>query len=330
MDLTIVIVNWNGRAVLQNCLGSIYGASQDLAFEVIVVDNASRDDSVAMMEREFPQVRVIRNRENVGFAAANNQAFDVAQGRYTLLLNNDTLLLPGALADSVRFLDANPDVGALGCRVEFPDRSFQTSCYRFTNLVELFMIRLLPLGSVANERLNFGRYWGRQFSEPTDVDVVAGCFLIVRRQVIDDVGALDEDFFMYGEDEEWCSRIKCAGWRIVYFPRATIIHIHRYSSGKVRRAASVAECMSPVLVLHKRRGATVAWAANVILLVATAVRLPAWLILDLWHARRAPAQELPIRARLHGLATHAKGVLRPVWIPNRSSRLTGAVRPVPP
>ena len=130
-------------------------------FEVIVVDNDSTDESVAMVRRDFPQVRLVCNSRNLGFAAGNNRGFAVASGRYLLLLNSDTLLLPGALDESLGYLDAHPDVGVLGSRVEFPDRSFQTSCYRFSDPYVLLMCRLLPLGAVANERLNYGRYWGR-------------------------------------------------------------------------------------------------------------------------------------------------------------------------
>jgi hypothetical protein len=311
MDLSIVIVNWNGLAVLRPCLGSIFDSPQGIQFEVIVVDNASGDESVAMIERLFPQVVIVRNRQNVGFACANNQAFALAHGRYVLLLNNDTLLLPGALAESVRYLDIHPQVGALGCRVEFPDRSFQTSCYRFTNLFELLMIRFLPLGSVANERFNYGRYWGRQFREPTEVDVVAGCFMIVRRETMASAGSLDEDFFMYGEDEEWCSRIKRAGWRIIYFPGATIIHLHRFSSRKARRALQVIECLSPMLVLRKRRGPLVAWTANLILLAGMILRLPFWLLSDALHALRGTAQKGLSRSRFAALSVHLKGIVWP-------------------
>jgi GT2 family glycosyltransferase len=319
MDLSIVIVNWNGLAVLRECLNSIFGAAQGIEFEVIVVDNASQDDSVAVLQREFPQVVVLRNQQNRGFAAANNQAFAVARGRHVLLLNNDTLVLPGAFQQSVKYMDDHPRVGVLGCRVEFPDRSFQTSCCRFNNLLELFMTRLLPLGSMWNERLNMGRYWGRQFAEPTEVDVVAGCFMVVRREVITTVGGLDEDFFMYGEDEEWCSRIKRAGWRIVYFPGATIIHFHRFSSRQTRRAPRVTECMSPVLVLHKRRGPLIAWFANLILLAGFLLRLPGWLVLDGIHVFRGTAQKDIFRGRFAALATHLKGILWRIWLPRAES-----------
>ena len=199
--------------------------------------------------------------------------------------------------------------------VEFPDRSFQTSCYRFSDLLVLFMTRLLPLASAFRERLNIGRYWGRQFTEPTEVDVVAGCFMAVRREVIVGVGGLDEDFFMYGEDEEWCSRIKRAGWRVIYFPGATIIHLHRFSSRQARRALSVIECMSPLLVLHKRRGPLIAWLGNVILLLGILARLPVWLLLDALHICKGTAQKDILHSRFAALAAHLKGLVWPVWLP---------------
>ena len=329
MDLSVIIINWNGLAVLRNCLNSIFGTSHGIRFEVIVVDNASQDDSVAVLQREFPQVVILRNQQNRGFAAANNQAFAVAQGRYVLLLNNDTVVLPGAFQKSVAYMDGNLRAGALGCRVESPDRSFQTSCYRFSNLLELFMIKMLPLGSVRNERLNIGRYWGRQFAEPTAVDVVAGCFLMVRREVITKVGGLDEDFFMYGEDEEWCSRIKGAGWSIVYFPAATIIHIHRFSSRQARRALRVIECLSPVLVLHKRRGPLIAWFANLILLAGFLLRLPAWLVLDSVHTCKGTAQKGLFSSRFVALAAHLQGLVWPVWLPRPARPIIVPARPTP-
>jgi GT2 family glycosyltransferase len=329
VDLSIIIINWNGLAVLRSCLNSILSTSQGTRFEVIVVDNASQDDSVEVLQREFPQVVVLRNQQNRGFAAANNQAFGVAQGRHILLLNNDTLVLPGAFEKSVKYMDDNSRVGALGCRVEFPDRSFQTSCYRFTNLLELFMIRLLPLGSARNERLNMGRYWGRQFNEPTEVDVVAGCFMMIRREVIANVGGFDEDFFMYGEDEEWCSRIKGAGWRIVYFPGATIIHLHRFSSRQARRALRVNECMSPILVLHKRRGPLIAWFANLILLAGFLLRLPVRLALDSVHTYRGTAEKGLFGSRFAALVAHSKGLVWPVWLPRPTTPSFAFAHPTP-
>jgi GT2 family glycosyltransferase len=182
-------------------------------------------------------------------------------------------------------------------------------------VLELFMIRLLPLGSMRQERFNIARYWGRQFAGPTEVDVVAGCFMVVRREVIANLGGFDEDFFMYGEDEEWCSRIKRAGWRIIYFPGATIIHIHRFSSHQARRAHAVIECMSPVLVLHKRRGPFIAWLANVILLMGHLARLPLWLALDAIYIWKGVSMKGLFRSRFVALAAHLQGIVSPVWLP---------------
>lgn len=319
MDLSIVIVNWNGLTVLKDCLASIYASTHEVEFEVIVVDNDSQDDSVAMVRRDFPHVRLVCNSSNLGFAAGNNRGFAVATGRYVLLLNSDTLVLPGAFDKPVQYLDAHPDVGALGCRVEFPDRSFQTSCYRFADPLALFLTRLLPLGAVAKERLNYARYWARQFTEPTDVDVVAGCFMMVRREVFRSAGTLDEDFFMYGEDEEWCSRMKRHGWRVVYFPGATIVHIHRFSSKKARRALRVIECMSPMLVLHKRRGHAVAWLGNLVMLGSMLIRLPVWLALDFLHIARGKAEMKLAASRFAALAAHLKGIFKPVWLPREAT-----------
>ncbi len=315
MDLSIVIVNWNGINVLKDCLASIYALTHAVEFEVIVVDNDSSDPSVEMVRRDFPQVRLVCNTSNLGFAAGNNRGFAIARGRHVLLLNSDTLVLDEALDASVKYLDENPDVGVLGCRVEFPDRSFQTSCYRFLDPLVLFMVRVLPLGSIRGERCNYGRYWARQFTEPTDVDCVAGCYMVVRRGIIEKLGGLDEDFFMYGEDEEWCARIGRAGWRIVYFPGATIIHIHRFSSRQARRALRVIECMSPMLVLHKRRGHAAAWLGNVVMLTAMLSRMPAWLAIDFVHMLRGRAQKGLIQSRFVALGAHLKGLFYPVWLP---------------
>lgn len=314
MDLSVVIVNWNGLKVLRNCLRSVFANSEGLEFEVLVVDNASTDGSVAAVRSEFPQARIIESGKNLGFAAGNNLGFKAARGRHILLLNNDTIVLPGAFLKCVRFLDRMPDIGVVGCRVEFPDRSFQTSCYRFNDPGKLLWGRVLPLGSVFNERLSWGRYWATEFKSPVDVDVVAGCFFMIRAEVISQVGGLDEDFFMYGEDEEWCSRIKGAGWRIVYFPDATIIHIHRFSSSKARRALSKIECLSPVLVLHKRRGSAVAWCANLILLLGVLARFPLWIAIDLKHLACGTAQAGLVSSRFAALKAHFEGLFRRAWL----------------
>ena len=174
-----------------------------------------------------------------------------------------------------------------------------------------------------------GRYWGRQFAEPTEVDVVAGCFMLVRREVIANVGGFDEDFFMYGEDEEWRSRIKGAGWRVVYFPEATVIHFHRFSSRQIRRAPRAIECMSPVLVLHKRRGPLIAWFANLILLAGFVIRMPVWLVMDATHIWKGTAQNGLFTSRFAAFAAHLKGLVWPVWLPRLAETRLVLAQPTP-
>lgn len=313
MDLSIVIVNWNGLAVLRNCLGSIFASPQGIRFEVIVVDNASHDDSTATIEREFPQVVILRNQQNLGFAAANNQAFALARGRCVLLLNNDTLVLPGALAESVRYLDGHPQVGALGCRVEYPDGSFQSSYYRVHDLWDLLTTRLLPFDLVPKNRLNRSRYWGKIFSQPQEVEVVAGCFFLVRRQVIDEVGLLDEDFFMYGEEEEWCFRIRQNGWKIIYHPGVRIIHLHGFSARKARKAMNLITRKSPLLVLEKTQGVWAAWTGNIFMMTGALIRLPLWLLGDMVKGKQMDSISTLVRGRMTVLRFHLAGLFRPVW-----------------
>lgn len=142
--------------------------------------------------------------------------------------------------------------------------------------------------------------------------------MVVRREVIDTVGGLDEDFFMYGEDEEWCARIHAAGWRVVYYPDATIIHIHRFSSSRARRALRVIECLSPMLVLHKRRGKFAAWRGNLVLLLSMLIRMPFWLFIDISHVVRGRAKFSLVLSRFAALSAHVRGLVRPVWLPSFS------------
>lgn len=234
LTLSILIVNWNVRDLLRACLASVrehLRLPRD-EYEVIVVDNASADDSVAMIERDFPWVRLIANQDNVGFGRANNQAMAQASGRYLLLLNPDTLILDDALDQMLSHMESHRDVSALGCKLKNGDGSLQrwtggrfpsigtTSCHY------LFLNRLLP---------RFVRppslYLDSDVTEPVDVDWVCGACLLLRQSALG--GRLfDERFFMYGEDMELCHRLKRNGGRVVYTPLVSIIHYHGASMKK--------------------------------------------------------------------------------------------------
>lgn len=230
MDLSIVIVNWNTRELLRDCLSSVQHHLHGVTAEVIVVDNASGDGSAAMVRESFPDVMLIQNRENRGFAAANNQAFRQASGQYVLLLNSDTLVHDDVLARSVEYMDAHPNVGMMGCKVLNGDGTTQLTCSQFPTFTNLL------LQTTAANRLGgrfFSRYqmldWARD--DEREVDVISGCYLMVRAQVIDEIGFLDESFFCYGEETDWCRRCHEAGWRLMFAPVGTITH---FGSGSTR------------------------------------------------------------------------------------------------
>lgn len=231
LDVSICVVNWNTRALLADCLRSILADGQEVTFEVIVVDNASHDDSADMVREKFPQVRLITNDRNEGFARANNQAFQLARGRHVLLLNSDTVVLPGALTKLVKYLDEHPQVGVVGPELLNPDGTIQRSCWRgFPSLRAAFVDAFYLWRLVPHSRLvRLSELLDSPDDEPIEVDHVLGACMAVRREVINQVGGMDEDFFLFLEETEWCYRIKKAGWKICFLPAAKIIHIGQQS-----------------------------------------------------------------------------------------------------
>jgi N-acetylglucosaminyl-diphospho-decaprenol L-rhamnosyltransferase len=252
-DLTIVIVSWNVGELLRRCLQSILATELDV--EVVVVDNASIDGSPEMVRAAFPQVRLIANDENRGFTAANNQGLAVAQGRCLLLLNPDTEVVADALATMVRYLEAHPTVGALGPRLLFPDGRQQPSRRRFPTLATALVESTVIQEWWAENRI-LRRYY--MADTPDDaiqpVDWVVGACLLVRRDVYGQVGGLDEGFFMYSEELDWCKRIKDAGWEVVYLPTATVIHHEGKSSEQVVPARHIRFQTSKVRYFRKHHG----------------------------------------------------------------------------
>ena len=232
-DLSIVIVNWNTRELLDDCLRSIYHETRELDLEVFVIDNASQDGSADMVQRDYPSVELIRNSENRGFGAATNQGLRACLGRYALLLNSDTVILGDVVKESVAYMDAHPEVGVLGCRVLNEDRTVQRTCSQFPTILNLFLlVSGLPKVPGANffDRFELGDW---QRDDVRDVDVVSGCSMCVRREAMEEVGLLDEQFFFYGEETDWCKRLKLAGWPCRFAPVGEIIHFGGASSQKL-------------------------------------------------------------------------------------------------
>ncbi len=226
MDVSIIIVGWNTKELLNSCLKSIYQEAGRVDYEVIVVDNASTDGSPEMVKTEFPGVVLIENSENRGFAAANNQAIRIAKGKYILLLNSDTVICDSAIEKTVRYADARPEAAVIGCQVrESPDK-VQMTCFRYPSLLNLFL-RASCLATLFKYNRFFGReetlLWQRDTER--EVDIVSGMFMLVRHDAIRQVGLMDEEYFLYFEDTDWCYRFFKAGWKMMFWPGAKIIHI---------------------------------------------------------------------------------------------------------
>lgn len=254
VDLTVIIVSWNVRELLRRCLESLALARGTM--DVIVVDNASTDGSPEMVSTDFPHVRLVRNDENRGFAAANNQGLGLSQGRTLLLLNPDTEVVGDALAKMVSHMDAYPEVGALGPQLRYPDGSLQSSRRRFPSLSTA-----LVESTVVQEWWKDNRILRRYYMSDTSddaiqpVDWVVGACLLVRREAYEQAGGLDEGFFMYSEEMDWCRRIKDAGWEIVYLPTATVIHHEGRSSEQVIAERHIRFQCSKVRYFRKHHGA---------------------------------------------------------------------------
>lgn len=270
IDLSIVIVNWNVRDLLAHCLASVLRPDPARpgrpTRQVIVVDNASTDGSVAMLRAKFPQVQVIVNDANRGFAFANNQGLAVAQGRYVLLLNPDTEVLGDALATLVRYMDAHPDVGIAGPQLLHPDGRIQSSRRRFPNLPILFL-ESTWLECLAPKGLLRRYYVLDQPDDATlDVDWIMGAAMLARRAAIRQTGGMDDGFFMYSEELDWCRRVKAAGWRIVYHPAAQIIHYVGKSSEQAVPARHINFQRGKIRYAKKHHGPWVARALRLYLL----------------------------------------------------------------
>ena len=256
MDLTVIVVNWNVGGLLRCCLASIEANRGDLNLEVIVVDNASVDDSVQIVKQEFPWVHLIASQENLGYTGGNNLGAQEAQGRYLLILNPDTEVVGDALERMVAYLDEHPTVGGVGPQLLYPDGSVQPSCRRFPRLATAFL-----------EGTPFSRRWfpNNRFERmyymadcPHDriqaVDWVVGAALMVRRETWNEVGPLDDQFFMYSEELDWCHRCRGAGWEIHYLPLAQVIHRHKGSAGQIPATTRVRLNRSRVLYFRKYFG----------------------------------------------------------------------------
>ncbi len=276
MDLSVIIVNWNTKKLLENCLFSIYKFTKEISFEVIVVDNGSEDQSPQIVKKKFPQVKLIINKSNLGFTRANNQGIKVAKGKYILLLNSDTYLIENSFkklvekAFSLEFLrgptstigstsnQVEPrkgNLGALGPLLLNQDRSIQQSVGFFPHLPQVFwwmsFIDDLPFGSILKPyHVDHDSF----YQKDRQVDWVTAAAILVPRSAIKKVGLLDEEIFMYGEEVDWCYRIKKAGFDIYFSPSTKIVHIGRGSTDQIPQKAILGEYKGIIYFYQKHRG----------------------------------------------------------------------------
>lgn len=253
VDASIIIVNYNTRQLTLNCLESVFASITSYSYEIIVVDNASRDDSVQTIKEAYPQVQLIVNSENSGFAKANNQAMKAAKGRYILLLNSDTIVKQDTLHTMIYFMDRHPEMGASGCKVILPNGSLDKACKRGFPTPSASFYYAFGISRMFPDRPKFNQYQLGHLSPDDEypVDCLVGAFMLVRRETIDQVGGLDETFFMYGEDIDWCYRIKEAGWGIYYYPRTYIVH-YKGASARRKPMKIIYEFHRAMWVFHRK------------------------------------------------------------------------------
>lgn len=268
--ISIIIVSWNTARLLENCLASILANPPTSPFENWVVDNASTDDSPRMVREKFPLVQLVENRDNVGFARANNQAIQRSTGKYILLLNPDTLVAPGALQALVDFLDKHPEVGAAGARIIRPDGSLQISSHpRPTVTRELW--RLFHLDAFLPYAMYPQTRW--ETNQPQEVDILAGACLLVKKEVLEHVGFLDEDYFIYCEEIDLCVRIQRAGWPLYWVPQAEVVHFGGQSTQQVPTEMFLNLYHSNIKYFRKHYGRSGAQIYKLILRIAALSRL---------------------------------------------------------
>ncbi len=271
--ISVVIVSYNTRDFTLNAVRSVADSCRDIDCEIIVVDNSSSDGSAEAVRAAFPSA-IVLERPNRGFASGCNEGLNISRGRYLLILNADIEVGSNTIQDCIEHLEANPRVGVLGCRLVHPAGSTHPTMFRFVTLRQLLWSMLLSDGIVRRStRFGDSHYAAHPRDRDHDVEVVIGCFLLTRRKAVQQVGGLDERFFLYSEESEWCFRMRAAGWIIRYFAGAEAFHHGGASTGSNPVLSAVELVRSQILFLVLTRGRGVARIAAIALFIGTGVRL---------------------------------------------------------
>jgi N-acetylglucosaminyl-diphospho-decaprenol L-rhamnosyltransferase len=289
IDVSIVLVSWNTHDILLNCLASLHEAVGEVRADVWVVDNDSHDGSIEAVRTQYPDVRIIANTQNIGFAAANNQAITASAGRYILLLNSDTIACPGAIERLMRFADTHPVAGVVGSMLLDPDGSFQASFADFPSLYSE-LLSVSGLGARLLHR-NYPSYGARLSQRIRRVDYIPGACMLARRAAVEHVGLMDEQYFMYSEEVDWCLRMHRAGWETWYVPDARIVHFGGQSTRQQHHAMLFALYRSKVRFFRKHYGSLAATLLQTMLVVVLRYK---WLIWILTSMRYANADTAPV------------------------------------
>ena len=248
MDLSIIIVNYNTKKLTENCINSVIRNSQNLSYEIILVDNASEDSSYEYLQELFPNLKIIANTENLGFAKANNQGIKEAKGKSILLLNSDTEFVEDCLSLLLKFLNNTTFAGIVGCKVLNTDQTLQESVYHFPTIwSELVFFTKVIIKNFWDPITYFHKmkYWGHNVIR--EVDCVSGCFMLIKNEIFSKIGYLDEKFFMYYEDAEFCKRLKSnTNYKVFYHPGTKIVHLQGKSI-KVISFETLKECLKSAI-----------------------------------------------------------------------------------
>ena len=270
MDLSVIIVNWNTRQLVLESLQSLYGAIGDFSMEVFVVDNGSSDGSVEAIRPAFPRVILVENRKNIGFAKANNGALRRARGKYFLFLNTDVILQGDAVAALLEFMEKTPQAGIVGAQLLNPDGTKQNSFDNFPTLLSeglnKSLLRMFFPNRFPSKRLSL--------SSPIAVESVIGACMMVRKDAVDEVGPMDEDYFLFMEETDWCYRVRERGWRVYLVPQAQAVHLQGGTADRVKVQAKLEYYRSRYSFFKKHRGTLQAGVLRGILLLKLSMSLP--------------------------------------------------------
>ncbi|WP_259473243.1 glycosyltransferase family 2 protein [Clostridium estertheticum] len=253
IDISIIIVNYNTKQLLADTIQSVIDTVGQITYEIIVVDNASSDGSIEMIKKQYPKVNLIENKDNLGFPKANNIGIKQAGGRYVLLLNSDTKVLDNCIQKCLEYMDGNIEAGAIGCKLLLTSGKLDHACKRGFPTPEASLYYILKLHKLFPHSKKFGEYTLNYLpiDEINEVDALTGAFMMVRKKVIDKAGLLDETFFMYGEDLDWCFRIKEAGYKVIYYPEAVTIH-YKGGSSKRKRYKTIYEFHRAMYIFYNK------------------------------------------------------------------------------